>query len=274
MKDYIFQKFKKLIGVNIKSYSKDDFDTSFDTYIINDAYVVRSGKKIKDPLYFPKYEQEIIDLLKDKNISEKVLYFSNMNGFKISRVIHKSIKKNILTNVDITRLAKQLKRLHSFEDKPKREFAYFENISSLKKNIPIDQYIDQKYESVVISKTLMQFLEDKHIFSHNYLLKENICFRSNEIKFLRFDFSTSNSPLYDLAFVSNEYNFSEDVLIFFLKKYFGHTFKKRYIKMIKIYQEYQNILNYYHNLYLFIKIGDIKYLDLASNYKKKFNNKL
>ena len=44
--------------------------------------------------------------------------------------------------------------------------------------------------------------------------------------------------------------------------------------MIKIYHEYQNILNYYHNLYLFIKIGDIKYLDLASNYKKKINNKL
>lgn len=262
-------KFKNITGLKVKSAWQIPYFLGFDKYIINDAYVIRSQAKIKDPVLNFKNEQVVFDLIKELNIGEKVIYFSKINGFKLSRFVHNSKRKKQFTINDLTRFTQTLKKLHNFEKVPDFCFDYINTIEILKKNIKESFYLDENFEKIVINKANLQFQEDPQVFSHNDLRNDNILFKNDQVKLVGFNFACKNSLFFDLASFINLNNLDEKQKIFFLKKYFGSKFRKKMLKIIDKYIAYQNIFYYYHNTYLFLNIGDIFFLDESNYFKKK-----
>ena len=265
----ISTKFKNITGLKIKSAYQIPYFLGFDKYIINDAYVIRTPSKIKDPIINFKNEQIVFNLISELNISEKILYFSKINGFKLSRFVHNSKRKTNFTINDITRFTQVLKKLHNCEKVPDFSFDFINTIEVLKKNIRKQFYLDEKYEKIVINKANIQSQEDPIVFSHNDLRNENILFKNDQVKLVGFNFSCKNSLFFDIASFINLNELDEKQKMFFLKKYFGNKFRKKMLKIIDKYIAYQNIFYYYHNTFLFLNIGDIFFLDQSNYFKKK-----
>ena len=107
-----------------------------ENYNINDAFVLRIPKDNADETLNYKHENIVYKTIEPLKISEKVVYFDENTGIKISKFVHNARQyKTTPTNEQITYLAKTLKKLHSSKLKVPFGYQMFYRLSIYKKSL-------------------------------------------------------------------------------------------------------------------------------------------
>ena len=219
-----------------------------ENYNINDAFVLRIPKDNADETLNYKHENIVYKTIEPLKISEKVVYFDENTGIKISKFVHNARQyKTTPTNEQITYLAKTLKELHSSKLKVPFGYQMFYRLSIYKKSLFEDEYIDTKIEKQIIKDVQKIFAKDEMVLCHNDLVQNNLLFKFNV----------------DLASFISENNLNDEQKEFFLSKYFGAKLNDLKRKKVNIFINFLDLLFYYWGLYYYRKRGDIIYKKIA-----------
>lgn len=235
-----------------------------ENYNINDAFVLRIPKDNADETLNYKHENIVYKTIEPLKISEKVVYFDENTGIKISKFVHNARQyKTTPTNEQITYLAKTLKKLHSSKLKVPFGYQMFYRLSIYKKSLFEDEYIDTKIEKQIIKDVQKIFAKDEMVLCHNDLVQNNLLFKFNGLTLIDWEYSGMNNFYFDLASFISENNLNDEQKEFFLSKYFGAKLNDLKRKKVNIFINFLDLLFYYWGLYYYRKRGDIIYKKIA-----------
>lgn len=235
-----------------------------ENYNINDAFVLRIPKDNADETLNYKHENIVYKTIEPLKISEKVVYFDENTGIKISKFVHNARQyKTTPTNEQITYLAKTLKKLHSSNLKVSFGYQMFYRLSIYKKSLFEDEYIDTKIEKQIIKNVQKIFAKDEMVLCHNDLVQNNLLFKFNGLTLIDWEYSGMNNFYFDLASFISENNLNDEQKEFFLSKYFGAKLNDLKRKKVNIFINFLDLLFYYWGLYYYRKRGDIIYKKIA-----------
>lgn len=235
-----------------------------ENYNINDAFVLRIPKDNADETLNYKHENIVYKTIEPLKISEKVVYFDENTGIKISKFVHNARQyKTTPTNEQITYLAKTLKKLHSSKLKVPFGYQMFYRLSIYKKSLFEDEYIDTKIEKQIIKDVQKIFAKDELVLCHNDLVQNNLLFKFNGLTLIDREYSGMNNFYFDLASFISENNLNDEQKEFFLSKYFGAKLNDLKRKKVNIFINFLDLLFYYWGLYYYRKRGDIIYKKIA-----------
>lgn len=235
-----------------------------ENYNINDAFVLRIPKDNADETLNYKHENIVYKTIEPLKISEKVVYFDENTGIKISKFVHNARQyKTTPTNEQITYLAKTLKKLHSSNLKVPFGYQMFYRLSIYKKSLFEDEYIDTKIEKQIIKNVQKIFAKDEMVLCHNDLVQNNLLFKFNGLTLIDWEYSGMNNFYFDLASFISENNLNDEQKEFFLSKYFGAKLNDLKRKKVNIFINFLDLLFYYWGLYYYRKRGDIIYKKIA-----------
>lgn len=235
-----------------------------ENYNINDAFVLRIPKDNADETLNYKHENIVYKTIVPLKISEKVVYFDENTGIKISKFVHNARQyKTTPTNEQITYLAKTLKKLHSSKLKVPFGYQMFYRLSIYKKSLFEDEYIDTKIEKQIIKDVQKIFAKDEMVLCHNDLVQNNLLFKFNGLTLIDWEYSGMNNFYFDLASFISENNLNDEQKEFFLSKYFGAKLNDLKRKKVNIFINFLDLLFYYWGLYYYRKRGDIIYKKIA-----------
>lgn len=235
-----------------------------ENYNINDAFVLRIPKDNADETLNYKHENIVYKTIVPLKISEKVVYFDENTGIKISKFVHNARQyKTTPTNEQITYLAKTLKKLHSSKLKVPFGYQMFYRLSIYKKSLFEDEYIDTKIEKQIIKDVQKIFAKDEMVLCHNDLVQNNLLFKFNGLTLIDREYSGMNNFYFDLASFISENNLNDEQKEFFLSKYFGAKLNDLKRKKVNIFINFLDLLFYYWGLYYYRKRGDIIYKKIA-----------
>lgn len=235
-----------------------------ENYNINDAFVLRIPKDNADETLNYKHENIVYKTIEPLKISEKVVYFDENTGIKISKFVHNARQyKTTPTNEQITYLAKTLKKLHSSKLKVPFGYQMFYRLSIYKKSLFEDEYIDTKIEKQIIKDFQKIFAKDEMVLCHNDLVQNNLLFKFNGLTLIDWEYSGMNNFYFDLASFISENNLNDEQKEFFLSKYFGAKLNDLKRKKVNIFINFLDLLFYYWGLYYYRKRGDIIYKKIA-----------
>ena len=235
-----------------------------ENYNINDAFVLRIPKDNADETLNYKHENIVYKTIEPLKISEKVVYFDENTGIKISKFVHNARQyKTTPTNEQITYLAKTLKKLHSSKLKVPFGYQMFYRLSIYKKSLFEDEYIDTKIEKQIIKDVQKIFAKDEMVLCHNDLVQNNLLFKFNGLTLIDWEYSGMNNFYFDLASFISENNLNDEQKEFFLSKYFGAKLNDLKRKKVNIFINFLDLLFYYWGLYYYRKRGDIIYKKIS-----------
>ncbi|MFA5686714.1 MAG: choline kinase family protein [Bacilli bacterium] len=229
------------------------------TYLINNKHVLRFKRKVVDSFYDSFLESKIIKAIENLKISEKVIYFDQKKGIKLSNYIPKTKKIITLpTNKQLKFVASTLKKLHQAKIETGVSFDVVKRLLYYKSQC--SDFVDKNYETQVIKQAERIYSLYPSVLCHNDVVRGNLLFRPNKVYLIDFEYASDNIPLFDLASFLSE-NTIEDELTrkAFLKFYFKRKCdEKIYYHLLKII-ELQDILWYYWAQMYYIKTKDETY---------------
>lgn len=235
-----------------------------ENYNINDAFVLRIPKDNADETLNYKHENIVYKTIEPLKISEKVVYFDEDTGVKISKFVHNARQyKTTPSNEQITYLAKTLKKLHSSKLKVPFGYQMFYRLSVYKKNLFEEEYIDTKIEKQIVKEVQKIFGKDEMVLCHNDLVQNNLLFKFNGLTLIDREYAGMNNFYFDLASFISENNLNDNQKEFFLAKYFGARLNDLKRKKVNIFINFLDLLFYYWGLYYYRKRGDIIYKKIA-----------
>lgn len=248
---------------------------SNENFLVNDAYVLRLPLPNGDPTISRKCEKIVYEVIKPLNISEKVDYFDEKTGVKITKYVHNPIKyQNTPTKDEILSVCKSLKKLHKSNIEVPFEYNAMKKLQAYKKVIDEDMMLDPKYEKLVIKEVKKISKNEPLVLCHNDLVKGNLLFKFNGLTIIDWEYASMNCYLFDLASFISENNLSEEQEDYFLSKYFGYKYSSRKKKMVDAFINFQDILFYYWALYLYKKRGNQIYFTIALDKLNRVKNSM
>lgn len=229
------------VGLTNKSYS----------FIYkNKKYVARVPGFNTSEYVNRKNEKDVYGFLKNKNISENVLYIDN-KGYKISEYIEDSRFPDTKNNDDQKRIIKLLKKFHSLKIKVNVKNDALTMIDRhltimKQKNVPaLYQDFDESLNEIKKIEKILKKIKRPVTITHGDTNRENFLLNKSdnikEDKIIDFEYAGMSDPLTDLALFCVYQDFSIDESIEFLKLYeekITNNLKKVYICYLALYGFY------------------------------------
>lgn len=258
--------FTKYTNKKVRSISKIEDGISHLNFLINDSYVLRIPNPYTDPTLSFKDEKTIYNEIDKLGFCEKIVYFNEENGIKISKFIHNTFHyHNTLNSEEIVQVVKLIKKIRKNNIILQIEYDALNKLKQYKESIKSDLFINNQYEEIVTKAYIDILNSTPQIFSHNDLVKNNLLFRFNSLFLIDWEYASMNSPYFDLASFISENNLTNAQSIFFLKKYYGSKLNNSIIKKIETTIRFQDILFYYWALYLYTKRSEQIFKDIAKD---------
>lgn len=234
--------------------------------LINNKFVIREPLSCYDKFNSYKFEGKIIAIMQNKSITEKVLYFDNKSGIKISNFIQETHHFNYSSDhLQIKKIIKIIKNLHELNCSEKYEFNVFERLSYYKSFS--EEFIQEKYENNLIDSLKISFFSKPFVLSHNDLVSGNILLSDKKVFLIDFEFAGYNHPYFDLASLISENNISIEDSIKIIKEYFGKEFNLKILSEIQTIEKLQNILWFYWAQKRYKETGKKIFLEIKENKK-------
>ena len=114
--------------VNIKSLKKGMTNKSFSFQINDCKYIMRIPGAGTDKLISRKNEYNVYSVLKDKNITDDIIYINSVNGFKLTKYIDNARTCDSNNLNDLKLCIDFLRKFHNMNLKVEHEFDLFNNI--------------------------------------------------------------------------------------------------------------------------------------------------
>lgn len=232
---------EKLGGLTNKNYK---------VKIDNDYYAARIPGNGTRKFINRSNEKSNSHMAYEIGLDSRAIYFDEFSGLKICEFIKDAETLNIATTKredNMKLMADALKKLHDSGKLFKNDFDPFDGSEFYEKSI-IDsnaKLFDGYYEVKKVYMTLKNKLNElgiKKTACHLDPLAENfVKSGSSKIYLIDWEYSGNYDPLWDVAAVSLESEFSEDEEELFFNKYFKRKITQRESSIIKIHKIMQDI---------------------------------
>lgn len=267
--------FIKLTQKNVRSVSEINTGFNNQNFFINSAYVLRIPIENRDPSIIYTNEYISYKFVEPLNINEKLVYFDETTGIKLSRFIHNArLYVNTPTNEQIIDVAKLIKKLHNSKIKTSYSYQVFNKLDLYKKGVDSGDLINIKYENYIVNECKKIFDKNEMVFCHNDLVHGNLLFSFNKTYLIDWEYASMNNPFFDLASFISENNLSSEQEDLFLKKYFGTKFNLLTRKRVDLFAKLQDILFYYWAKFLLNRRGLEIYKIIANEKYQKIQNEI
>lgn len=194
--------------VNIKSLKKGMTNKSFSFQINDCKYIMRIPGAGTDKLISRENEYNVYSVLKNKNISDDIIYINSINGLKLTKYIDNARTCNSNDLSDLKLCMDFLRKFHNMNLKVNHEFDLFKNIDfyeSLWNNKQSD------YSDYLLTKknvlSLRQYVEKNiinkclcHIDSvaDNFLIYKTTD-NKEKVRLIDFEYAGMQDPHVDIA---------------------------------------------------------------------------
>ncbi|MFA5480934.1 MAG: phosphotransferase [Bacilli bacterium] len=233
------------------------------SYLIDKKHVLRIKRSSEDRFYDSHLESQVIQKIASLKISEKVLFFNEDDGTKLSSFIPRTTKIIEQPNDEqLVLVAKTLKKLHRAKIHSGKSFDIFGRLAYYRSHC-ID-FVDTVYERKIIASVERFYDDEPAILCHNDVVNGNLLFRGRKLFLIDYEYASDNNPLFDLAsFISENKIESEAARQLFLKAYFGKKIEKTMYRRLLRLIACQDILWYYWAQMHYIKTKDPIYKRIA-----------
>jgi thiamine kinase-like enzyme len=273
----IKQKFEKITKLKVKSAKLLPVGLTNDDYLIttldNKAFILRMPKAENYKLFNYENEDKIIKLVGKTGLDVETYYFDNIRGIKITKFIPNldSYSRSKLSNqIKLKLVANGISTIHKLKIKPSIIFNPFERLNKYKKLSNKKLFSD---EQDVTDSCYNDYLNTKHVLSHNDLVDGNLLFNDKRLYIIDYEYAGYNHPLFDAASFLSENNIeSKKDIVSFLKAYLKSEYSpQKYNQLMRWYRFNDLLWSYWafmmynqHKLPVFKSI----YLLKSRRYKK------
>nr|WP_232370090.1 choline kinase family protein [Xenorhabdus lircayensis] len=226
-------------------------NTNYLIDIDNKEIVLRIPGKATEN-FIDRYNEKInSELASSLGINVNVLYFDYNTGIKITEFIKNSSPlspKTASSKKNILLVSHKLKELHQSNLKFNNSFNVFDKFKhywSLLQNNCIPYSFKYKEEIINFfyqSEDILNNLGIELCPCHNDLVAENILKFNDNIYIIDWEYSGMNDPMFDIAALFLECNYSSNEQREFLYNYFGENTHINSLKKILLYQFTQDVL--------------------------------
>ena len=264
--ELVRQYFIEALGKKIYSCYKKDSPLFGESYFINDAYVIYDYEKEDISLLALDRLQSIYDVLSPLNISEKLIGIDQENKLKVTKIVHGDLSYDEKpSESQIRNVAKALKKLHKNSSKydvaPDLVSEFYE----------LKNYADHKINKILENRIVREFNEIKDKtplgLCHNYLSKDNVIYRYDNVLFINYELGNINYLYFDLASYLLLNNINDELRYLFLTTYFGSSYNSLKGKRVEIFLNFVKGYYYYMYQYLYKITNKEKYLKLIEAMK-------
>ncbi len=180
--------------------------------------------------FIDRYEEGInSQLVSDLGVDKKLYFYDKETGIKIAHMIAQPetlTAKLVKTPENMKKIAELLRTLHQSNVEMKNRFNVFEKIDLYLSCISPGEKLYEGFEGfrheIKLLKAEYELWDTKIVPSHNDCLPENFIKsgENNKIYLIDWEYSGSNDPMFDVAAICLEADFSADEEELFLQAYF------------------------------------------------------
>lgn len=223
-------------------------------YLVNitgDKYILRMPGNGTESMINRVNEKHNSTLANELDLDTDILYFDEVSGIKISKLIEDAETINSQTakreeNMEL--IASILRKLHNSGVEFKNEFNVFKEVEKYEyllekaKGKNFDDYKEVR-EKVMKLENELEILGIDLRPCHNDTVPENFIKGKDSLYLIDWEYSGINDPMWDLAAHIIECDFDEDEEELFLQKYFNTDYvEEKYKRKILIYKICQDFL--------------------------------
>ncbi len=167
-------------------------------------YIMRIPGKGTDKLINRFNENEVYHVIKEKDISDPILYFNPKNGYKLTRFIEGTHNCDPYNPLEVKDCMMFLKKFHHFNFQVSHSFDIFERIEYYQSLWPTNQSIYKDYtktkQNVYLLKNFIDSLEKEYTLSHIDAVPDNfLIFHNNQIRLIDWEYAAMQDPHVDIA---------------------------------------------------------------------------
>lgn len=247
--------------IKILEVDNDDIEEIFPAggmtnknYLVNitgDKYILRMPGNGTESMINRVNEKHNSTLANELDLDTDILYFDEVSGIKISKLIEDAETINSQTakreeNMEL--IASILRKLHNSGVEFKNEFNVFKEVEKYEyllekaKGKNFDDYKEVR-DKVMNLENELEILGIDLRPCHNDTVPENFIKGKDSIYLIDWEYSGINDPMWDLAAHIIECDFDEDEEELFLQKYFNTDYiEEKYKRKILIYKICQDFL--------------------------------
>ena len=171
--------------------------------IDNKLYILRAPGKGTEKIIDRQNESDVYGVLKDKGISENVVYISAANGYKISEYWVDARPCNPYDIEDVKACVGFLREIHQRDFSVNHSIDIFERIGyyeSLRegRSSSFTDYQDTK-EKIFKLKEIINMLPKDLTLAHLDAVPDNFLFVGNEIRLIDWEYAAMHDPHVDIA---------------------------------------------------------------------------
>lgn len=210
---------------------------SFRFSLRDKQYIMRVPGEGTDQLINRKHEYDVYNILKGRNISDKVVYMSPTNGYKIAEFLEGARTCDPHDREDVFNCMQKLREFHSHKLEVNHEFNIFEKIDfyeGLRKGNPsrFSDYLQTK-EKVMELKDIIDSLDKEWILSHIDSVPGNFLLANNNIYLIDWEYAAMQDPHLDIAMFALSAMYEREDVDRLIDSYFVEGYDKEI--QLKIY---------------------------------------
>lgn len=193
--------------INIDVLKKGMTNRSFLFSCKGKKYIMRIPGEGTDKLINRKYETDVYNVIKEKNICDNVAYINPQNGYKITEFIEGARVCDPFNYDDVKKCMKMLKKFHNLKLKVDHDFDIFQQIEfyeNLRKGIPsiYEDYNLTKSNVFSLKKYIEKEVHEK-VLTHIDAVPDNFLFvkrdKKEEIRLIDWEYAGMQDPHVDIA---------------------------------------------------------------------------
>lgn len=210
----------------LKIMKKGMTNSSYIFIYDNQKYIVRLAGEGTSVLVNRYQEECTYRALKDKNISDNVIYINHKNGYKITKYFIDSRVCNPNSKKDIYRCMQRLREFHSLQIVVEYNFNIFDKIKFYESLVPNKQhYMHSDYdiikEQIMSLKVYVEKNSEKWQLCHIDSIADNFLFLDNgQIRLIDWEYAGNYDPHVDIAMFAVYSNYDKEWTDFLIDSYF------------------------------------------------------
>lgn len=226
--------------VNITTLKAGMTNESFLFEVNNEKYVFRSPGVGTDKLISRQEEANVYNLIKDLNISDELVYFDPIVGYKITKFIDNPKTFDINNEKNVQAMIKLLKQLHTSNISSEHSFDIEERINfyyslCLENNAILFSDIEEVYANIKEIISYLKSLNRKKVLCHIDAVSSNFLFTENKTYLLDWEYAGMADPIIDIAMHVIYDNHDQDVANSLIKAYIGDSITKEELRVFYSY---------------------------------------
>lgn len=222
----ILENTKLLDGITEMDYLDKGMTNNLFFFISSgNRYLFRMPGEGTEKLVNRKSEEEVYHALKNKHVSDEIVYIHAQDGVKITKYLSNVHTCNPRNAKEVSACMKHLRRFHGMQIQVQDTFDVFRKIEEYEQQcdeyaIPYGDYYEVK-EAVMSLERLIDSMEREECLCHIDPVYDNFLMRDQEVHLIDWEYAAMSDPHIDIAMFAIYADYSRVQTDELMSFYFG-----------------------------------------------------